>query len=88
MKIIQDGRCVYLRRSDKYIWLFLSVFVNQLLSWLVAVHYSNKFSYLYIDPGSGILLWQLLVATLVGFVFSVRSRLARFVKKLSFGRRD
>jgi hypothetical protein len=88
MKTVTDGRCIYVQRSDKYIWLFLSILVNQLVSWFIAVRYSHPFSYLYIDPGSGVLLWQLLVASLVGFVFSVRSRIARFVKKLSSGQRD
>ena len=58
------------------------VVLNQILAYLVFTRYSHSnFAFLYVDPGSGLLMWQLLAATAVSFVFNIKSKIAQFFKK-------
>jgi hypothetical protein len=69
-------------RNCKSSTVAIALFVNNLLSWFVVRrHWQPGFFSLYIDPGSGLLIWQLLVATAAGFVFSVREKIAHFFKQ-------
>ena len=82
-KVIMDDRFVRLRGRD-YATIIFSVLSNQLLGSYIAAKYPDThFSFLYIDPGSGLLLWQLLVATAAGFVFNLRHRIARLFREHS-----
>ena len=47
----------------------------------------HSFAFLYTDPGSGALIWQLLVASFVGGLFYIRSFIRRIAAKRS-GRRS
>lgn len=57
---------------------------------LLHVFYWNgihNLAFLYADPGSGALAWQLLVASLVGGLFYIRLFIRRIVAIMSGGRR-
>ena len=47
----------------------------------------HTLAFLYTDPGSGALVWQLLVASFVGGLFYIRSFIRRIAAKMS-GRRS
>jgi len=47
----------------------------------------QSFAFLYTDPGSGALVWQLLVASFVGGLFYIRSFIRRITTMMS-GRRS
>jgi hypothetical protein len=47
----------------------------------------HTFAFLYTDPGSGALVWQLLVASFVGGLFYIRSFIRRIAGMMS-GRRS
>jgi hypothetical protein len=47
----------------------------------------HSLAFLYTDPGSGALVWQLLVASFVGGLFYLRSFIRRITAKMS-GRRS
>ena len=47
----------------------------------------NSLSFLYADPGSGMLIWQLLTAAALGSLFYVRT-IARKVRNLAKPRRS
>ena len=66
-----------------------AVVLNHILAWLIFTRDSHSnFSPLYVDPGSGLLMWQLLAATAVGLVFNIKSRVARYFKKGRSGEND
>jgi hypothetical protein len=46
----------------------------------------HTLAFLYTDPGSGALVWQLLVASFFGGLFYVRSFIRRITAKMSGGR--
>jgi hypothetical protein len=46
----------------------------------------HNLAFLYTDPGSGALVWQLLVASFVGGLFYIRSFIRRIAAKRSGGR--
>jgi hypothetical protein len=50
-----------------------------LIGWLLAV--TEKKAQAYTDPGSGILICQMLVAGTLGFAFRLRRVIARFVRR-------
>jgi hypothetical protein len=52
---------------------------------LYAFHWSNihTFTFLYTDPGSGALLWQLLIASFFGALFYARSFIRRVITMFS-----
>jgi len=54
----------------------------QMLAVLGAV---EKPAYAYVDPGSGLLAFQLLSTTLAGFVFILRRRVHQFFKSMTKG---
>jgi len=43
----------------------------------------HSLAFLYTDPGSGALVWQLLVASFVGGLFYIRSFIRRITAKMS-----
>jgi len=43
----------------------------------------RSFAFLYTDPGSGALIWQLLVASFVGGLFYIRSFIRKMTAKMS-----
>jgi len=43
----------------------------------------HNLAFLYTDPGSGALIWQLLVASFVGGLFYIRSFIRRITAKMS-----
>jgi hypothetical protein len=47
----------------------------------------NTLAFLYTDPGSGALVWQLLVASFFGVLFYLRAFIRRITEKMS-GRRS
>ncbi|HSW49780.1 MAG TPA: hypothetical protein VLH09_06365 [Bryobacteraceae bacterium] len=51
--------------------------MNKLLVAVVLLFAFEQAASAYADPGSGALLWQILVAGFVGFLFHVRGFLAR-----------
>jgi len=61
----------------------LSVTFLYIFNW-IDIH---SFAFLYTDPGSGALVWQLLVASFVGGLFYIRSFIRRISAKMS-GRRS
>jgi hypothetical protein len=77
-----DHRFTFLSRRTSYFTIVAALLVNQLLGWLILRRHSAGFSALYVDPGSGILIWQVLAAAGAGFVFNIRRRVVRFVKLL------
>jgi hypothetical protein len=52
------------------------------LSW-ISIH---SLAFLYTDPGSGALVWQLLVASFVGGLFYIRSFIRKFAAMMFGGR--
>jgi len=80
---MMDHRSTFRSRRTDYLAIVTALLVNHLLSWLILrSHPKQGFSALYIDPGSGILIWQLLAAAAIGFVFNIRCRIARLIKRL------
>ena len=66
-----------------------AVVLNEILAWLIFTRTSHfNFTYFYIDPGSGLLIWQLLAATAFGVIFNVRNRISRLFKKGRFGENE
>jgi len=69
-------------RKFNYLQFAGAVALNEILGWLICTRMSHvNFTYFYIDPGSGLLIWQLLAATVFGVVFNVRNRISRLFKK-------
>jgi len=60
--------------SEKFLYIFNWIDIHNL-------------AFLYTDPGSGALVWQLLVASFVGGLFYIRSFIRRITAKMS-GRRS
>jgi len=76
-------------RKLNYLQLTGAVVLNEILGWLIVTRMSRfNFTYFYIDPGSGLLIWQLLAATAVGAIFNVRTRISRLFKKGRFGEKE
>jgi hypothetical protein len=46
----------------------------------------HPLAFLYTDPGSGALVWQLLVASFLGSLFYIRSFIRRITARISGGR--
>ena len=66
-----------------------AVVLNEILGWLIFTRTSRfSFTYFYIDPGSGLLIWQLLAATAFGVIFNVRNRISRLFKKGRFSENE
>jgi len=83
MKNMKDYCFLFRSRRYSRFVVITALLANNLLSWLIAArHWQPGLFSLYVDPGSGLLMWQLLAATAAGFVFNVRNQIARFVKKL------
>jgi hypothetical protein len=57
----------------------LSVTFVYIFNW-IDIH---SFAFLYTDPGSGALVWQLLVASFVGGLFYIRSFIRKITAKMS-----
>jgi hypothetical protein len=59
------------------------------ISFLYIFNYSDihTLAFLYTDPGSGALVWQLLVASFFGILFYLRAFIRRITEKIS-GRRS
>jgi hypothetical protein len=68
-------------RRSNYPAIVTALVVDYLLSRLtLRRHPEQGFSALYIDPGSGILIWQLLAAAVAGFVFNIRRSIALVIR--------
>ncbi len=66
-----------------------AVVLNEILGWLIFTRTSHfNFTYSYVDPGSGLLIWQLLAATAFGVVFNVRNRISRLFKRGRFSEKE
>jgi hypothetical protein len=65
-----------------FITVVTALLGNHILSWFLNAHWRPRFCAMYIDPGSGLLMWQLLVATLAGFVFNTRQQIVRLIRRL------
>jgi hypothetical protein len=59
--------------------MMLSVNFLYIFNW-IDIH---NLAFLYTDPGSGALVWQLLVASFVGGLFYIRSFIRRIAAKMS-----
>ena len=66
----------------RYAIAAIAVIANTLLTWMTIKHFHPAFSMQYIDPGSGLLLWQLVAASAAGFVFNVRGRIVELIKHI------
>ena len=76
-------------RKLNYLQLTGAVVLNEILGWLIVTRMSRfNFTYFYIDPGSGLLIWQLLAATAFGVIFNVRNRISRLFKKGPFSEKE
>ena len=76
-------------RKLNYLQLSGAVVLNEILGWLIVTRMSRfNFTYFYIDPGSGLLIWQLLAATAFGVIFNVRNRISRLFKKGPFSEKE
>ena len=69
-------------RHRSFITVVTALLVNHILSWFLNAHCRPRFFAMYIDPGSGLLMWQLLAATLAGFVFDTRQQIVRLIRRL------
>lgn len=69
-------------RHRSFITVVTALLANQILSWFLNAHCRPRFFAMYIDPGSGLLMWQLLAATLAGFVFNTRQQIVRLIRRL------
>lgn len=72
----RNDRLVRLHRHERLI-LGVALLLDLILPWFVLKQHQQGTLLLYVDPGSGLLLWQLLVAAGAGFVFNVGRRIAR-----------
>jgi hypothetical protein len=79
---MMDHRFTLRSRRTSHFAIVAALLVNQLLGWLILRRHSTGFSTLYVDPGSGILMWQLLAAAGAGLVFNIRRRVVRFIRHL------
>jgi hypothetical protein len=76
-------------RKFNYLQFAGAAVLNEILGWLFFTRTSHfNWTYFYIDPGSGLLIWQLLAATAFGFVFNVRNRISRLLKKGRFSEKE
>lgn len=73
-------RITFLRKL--YVTLAFSLIVLQTLAVLGAV---EKPAYAYVDPGSGLLAFQILSTTFAGFIFILRRRVHTFFKGIIRG---
>src|SRR5262245_46570297 len=60
-------------------FMTLSVTFLYIFKWID----THSLAFLYTDPGSGALIWQLLVASFVGGLFYIRSFIRRVTAKMS-----
>ena len=76
-------------RKFNYLQFAGAVVLNEILGWLMFTRTSRlNFTYFYIDPGSGLLIWQLLAATALGVIFNVRDRISRLFKRGRFSEKE
>jgi hypothetical protein len=61
--------------------------MTRVLTFLYVFNWSDihSLAFLYTDPGSGALVWQLLVASFFGGLFYIRSFIRRITAKMSGG---
>jgi len=69
-------------RRGRYTTAGTAVILNTFLTWMMLKHSHPAISAQYIDPGSGLLLWQLVAASAAGFVFNVRGRMVELIKHI------
>lgn len=69
--------------GGNHYFMTLSLTFLYIFNW-IDIH---SLAFLYTDPGSGALIWQLLVASFVGGLFYIRSFIRRITAKMS-GRRS
>ncbi len=75
-----DDRVIRLQNCS-YPKIIAALLIDLLQSWFIAKRYSHTSVFAsYVDPGSGLLIWQLVAATAAGFVFNIRKRITRFFK--------
>jgi len=61
--------------------IFAILVINQILGWFVTRRWSSGVVTAYVDPGSGLLIWQLILATVVGCVFNIKKWISRFFRQ-------
>lgn len=75
------------KNANSFILMTLSVVVSICVGRLLPQRSSaTPVDLAYIDPGSGLLVWQLLVASAVGVVFHVRRWLVSVFRRITVGR--
>ena len=74
-------------RRRTYIPVVTALLLNHIVgSFVLHKHPEAGFTALYIDPGSGLLLWQLLAAAAAGLTFKTRNHINKFFRVLLVGK--
>jgi hypothetical protein len=73
------GAYVVMFGGGNHHFMTLGVTFLYIFNW-IDIH---SFAFLYADPGSGALIWQLLVASFVGGLFYIRTFIRKITAKMS-----